>query len=65
MMASKSLIPLLRTNAGKDYEFGMVLKLESEGHVYYADYSYSFAWETNQSPARIKTELLKVIEDFP
>lgn len=65
MMASKSLIPLLRTNAGKDYEFGMVLKLESEGHVYYADYSYSFAWETNQSPARIKTELLKVKEDFP
>ena len=60
MMSSKSRIPLLRANAGKDYEFGINLMLESAGKSYYVDYSYSFAWETNQSPAKIKSETLKI-----
>ena len=55
MMSSKSRIPLLKANAGKDYEFGINLMLESAGKSYYVDYSYSFAWETNQWPAKIKS----------
>ena len=65
MMSSKSRIPLLKANAGKDYEFNINLRLESEGKPYYADYSFSFAWQTNQSPARIKSEVLKIKEDSP
>ena len=65
MMSSKSRIPLLKANAGKDYEFGINLMLESAGKSYYVDYSYSFAWETNQWPAKIKSETLRIKLDSP
>lgn len=65
MMSSKKRIPLLKTNAGKDYHFGISLTLESLGNSYCADYEYSFAWETNHAPAKIKSETLKIKLDSP
>lgn len=65
MMSSKKQIPLLKANSGKDYQFGITLMLESGGKSYYVDYNYSFSWGTNQSPAKIKSEILKIKQNSP
>ena len=63
LMASKQCIPLLKTNAGKDYSFEMELKISSGKQNYFINYGYSFSWETNQSPAKITAEFLRIKKD--
>jgi len=59
-MMAKNCIPLLSTNAGKDYFFEIESKVWDGTDTYYVLYSYSFAWKTVQSEAEIKTEILKI-----
>lgn len=60
MMAAKSCIPIIKTIAGQDYYFGLEAKLDSQGKRYCIDYSFSFSWHTQNSPARILKETLKI-----
>ena len=60
MMGSKHLIPILKVNGGKDYSFDIELLIEAKGKNYYANYGFSFAWETDQAPSRIKSEFLRI-----
>lgn len=60
MMASKQCIPILKVNAGKDYFFEIEAAVDSQDKKYQITYGYSFAWETDQSPAEIKSEYLRI-----
>lgn len=63
MMASKENIPILKTNVGQNYSFDIEVKLTSKNKHYYANYGYSFSWETTHSPAKITNEYLNIKED--
>ncbi len=60
LMASKQGIPILKANAGKNFEFDMEVKLTSKEQEYYVNYGYSFSWETDNSPAQIANEYLNI-----
>lgn len=63
LMTSKKCIPILKANAGRDFSFEIEFRMESNGTPLSVQYGYSFAWETNQSPARIRAEFLKIRKD--
>lgn len=63
MMTSKQGIPILRANAGKDFMFEIDLVLESNKRQYFVNYGFSFAWKTDTSPAKIKSEFLRIKAD--
>lgn len=63
MMSSKSGIPILKSNAGQDYSFDIEVKLNSGGNSYFVNYGYSFSWQTDKSPAKIRSEYLTIKKD--
>lgn len=62
-MSGKHNIPLLKANAGKNYEFEAEFKLTSQKCEYFVVYSYSFAWETERQRAKVLHETLKLRKD--
>lgn len=62
-MASKRNIPILKTNAGKDFSFSIEAKLSLGKITYYALYEYAFSWNTDKSDALILSESLRVKKD--
>lgn len=60
LMASKQGIPILKANAGRNYEFDIEVKLSSKEQEYYVNYGYSFSWKTDNSPAQITKEYLNI-----
>ena len=60
MMTSKHCIPILKVNAGQEYSFEIELSIESGKKRYHANYSFSFAWKTNKSSAKITSEILRI-----
>lgn len=63
LMSSKNSIPLLRANAGKNFEFEVELKLTSRNDDYFIIYGYSFAWEVESHRAKIIYENLRIRKD--
>ncbi len=63
LMSSKQCIPLLKANAGKEFEFEIDLKLTSQKKDYFVIYGYSFAWETDTHSAKILHETLRIRKD--
>lgn len=63
LMSAKHSIPLLKANAGKDFEFEIELKLTSQKKDYFIIYGYSFAWETEAHSAKILHESLRIRKD--
>lgn len=63
LMSAKQSIPLLKANAGKDFEFEIELKLTSQKKDYFIIYGYSFAWETEAHSAKILHESLRIRKD--
>lgn len=63
MMSSKYGIPILKTNAGQNYSFDIEVKLTSNSKSYFVNYGYSFSWQTNKAPAKIKKEYLNIKKD--
>lgn len=60
LMSMKSNIPLLKVNPGADYHFNINFVLISEQKEYDVNYDYSFCWMTDQTPAKIKSEKLRI-----
>lgn len=60
LMNSKENIPILRSFAGKNYSFSVEAKLESFHQSFMIQYSFSFAWGTDQKPAKILSENLRI-----
>ncbi|MBQ9969029.1 MAG: AAA family ATPase [Oscillospiraceae bacterium] len=60
MMANKQCIPILKKNAGKDYSFEIEVVIRSKEKSYFVTYGYTFAWKTDQSPEKIKSEYLHI-----
>ena len=63
LMSAKHSIPLLKANAGKNFEFEIELKLTSQKKDYFIIYGYSFAWETEAHSAKILHESLRIRKD--
>lgn len=63
LMSSKNSIPLLKANAGRNFEFEVDLKLTSQKSDYFVTYSYAFTWETESQRAKILSENLKIRKD--
>ena len=63
LMSSKQCIPLLKSNAGRNFEFEVELKLTSQKKDYFVIYGYSFAWETEKFSAKILSESLRIRKD--
>lgn len=63
LMSAKHSIPLLKANAGRNFEFEIELKLTSQKKDYFIIYGYSFAWETETHSARILHESLRIRKD--
>lgn len=63
LMSSKQCIPLLKANAGENFEFEIELKVTSQKKDYFVIYGYSFAWETDAHSARILHENLRIRKD--
>ncbi|MBR5523972.1 MAG: AAA family ATPase [Clostridia bacterium] len=63
LMSSKHCIPLLKANAGNDFQFEIEFKLTSHKSDYFVVYSYSFAWETEAHSAKILHETLRIKKD--
>ncbi len=60
MMSNKKCIPILKSNAGENYSFEIVLYLSSKGKNYFVNYGFEFAWETESHPAQIINEHLNI-----
>lgn len=63
LMSSKQCVPLLKVNAGRDFAFEIEVKLTSNDQDYYVQYGYAFAWGTDQAPAKVTNEFLKIKKD--
>lgn len=63
MMSSKRGIPILKSNAGQDYSFDIEVKTLSKGLRYFINYGYAFSWQTDNAPAKITREYLKIKKD--
>lgn len=63
LMSSKHCIPLLKANAGINFEFEIELKITSQKSDYFVVYGYSFAWETDAHSAKILHESLRIRKD--
>lgn len=63
LMGAKQCIPLLKANAGKNFEFEIELKLTSQNVDYFVLYGYSFSWETDKHSAKILHENLRIRKD--
>lgn len=63
LMSSKQNIPLLKSNAGQNFEFEVEAKLTSQGKEYFAIYEYSFAWKTEMHIEKILHERLRIRKD--
>ena len=63
LMSAKQCIPLLKANAGKEFEFEIEFKLTSQKKDYFVIYGYSFAWETDTDSAKILHETLRIRKD--
>ena len=62
-MASKRELPILKSNAGQDFEFEIEVKLTSNNVNYYVLYGYSFKWEKADESAKIVSEHLEMKTD--
>lgn len=60
MMSAKHCIPILRSNAGENYVFDIEIRLDSNGKEYFANYGYSFSWNTDKNPSKIVEEHLYI-----
>lgn len=60
LMSSKQNIPILKFNAGQNYEFQIEIALTANNVNYLVMYGYEFEWEKTNSPAKIINEYLKI-----
>ncbi len=59
-MSSKSDVPILRSNAGQNFEFEIELEIELGNESYVVEYSYEFSWSTTKLHPKIVGECLKI-----
>ena len=62
-MTSKKDLPILKSNAGQDFEFEIEVKLTSNNVNYYVLYGYSFKWGKADETAKIVSEHLEMKTD--
>ena len=63
LMTSKRDLPILKSNAGRDFEFEIEIKLKSNNVDYYVLYGYSFRWGKAEETAKIISEYLEMKTD--
>ena len=62
-MTSKKDLPILKSNAGQDFEFEIEVKLTSNNVNYYVLYGYGFKWGKADETAKIVSEHLEMKTD--
>lgn len=60
LMSSKKNIPILKSIAGKKFDFEIELRLISNQKSYDVKYDFSFSWHTEKETAKIENEILKI-----
>lgn len=60
LMILKKNIPVLKSNAGQNYEFEIELKAKHNRKNFFILYGFEFSWGVNNSSAKIIKEYLKI-----